>query len=118
MAALRGTRGKKAGAGVPGAGVLGCPNECSGHGACLQDCRNKAGAQCLQDCKSYDAALTCACSKRCVCNSDWGGKACDKPLLCEACSADHGKCTNGKCLCDPGFEGPDCTKRIRCPKSN
>jgi hypothetical protein len=117
MAALRGTRGKKAGAGVPGAGVLGCPNECSGHGACLQDCRNKAGAQCLQDCKSYDAALTCACSKRCVCNSDWGGKACDKPLLCEACSADHGKCTNGKCLCDPGFEGPDCTKRIRCPKS-
>ncbi len=118
MAALRGTRGKKSGAAVPGAGVLGCPNECSGHGACLQDCRNKAGAQCLQDCKSYDAELTCACSKRCVCNSDWGGKACDKPLLCEACSADHGKCTNGKCLCDPGFEGADCTKRIHCPKSN
>jgi hypothetical protein len=94
----------------------GCKNKCSGHGACLQDCRNKEGKECLQECKTYESDLLCSCSKRCVCNSDWGGDDCSQPLKCDGCNYKHGQCTNGKCLCDSGYEGTSCDKRIPCPK--
>ena len=100
---------------LPEAGP-GCLNKCSGHGSCLQDCRNKEGKECLQNCKNFDSELTCVCSKRCVCNADWGGEDCSQPLQCDGCDLKHGKCTNGNCLCDAGYEGTDCSKRIACPK--
>ena len=94
----------------------GCMNKCSGHGSCLQDCRNKQGKECIQDCKNYESDLVCVCSKRCVCNSDWGGEDCSQPLQCDQCNLKHGKCTNGNCLCNAGYEGTDCNSRITCPK--
>jgi len=51
-----------------------------------------------------------------VCNSDWGGEDCSQPLQCDACNTKHGKCTNGNCLCDSGYEGKKCDKRITCLK--
>lgn len=94
----------------------GCKNKCSGHGSCLQDCRNKDGSECLQECKTYDSDLLCVCNKRCVCNADWAGEDCSQPLKCEGCNLKHGQCTNGKCLCDSGYEGTDCGARIASPK--
>ena len=94
----------------------GCLHKCSGHGSCLQDCRNKQGKECLQECKNYDSELLCVCSKRCVCNSDWAGEDCSQPLKCEGCNLKHGQCTNGKCLCDSGYQGTDCSQRVACPK--
>lgn len=59
----------------------GCPSNCSGHGVCV-------GGSCL-------------------CNSGWGGPACDGPSCNPPCV--HGTCQEGQtCSCQEGWQGTQC----------
>ena len=60
-----------------------CPAGCNGRGYC-------------------DAA-----SGACACFSGWGGRACDQPHR-KDCSG-HGRYHRGKCECEPGRSGDDCS---------
>eukprot|EP00966_Prymnesium_polylepis_P306733 7088159-Prymnesium_polylepis.1 len=34
---------------------------------------------------------------------------------CASGCSEHGKCWQGRCLCEPGFQGYDCTEAVSCP---
>ncbi|CAC5374275.1 NAGPA [Mytilus coruscus] len=57
------------------------PLDCSGHGTC------KDG--------------------KCLCNTNWGGSACDH-LSCQNHCSHHGTCTNDGCTCEAGWMGDNC----------
>uniref|UniRef100_A0A8C2JGG3 Tenascin C n=1 Tax=Cyprinus carpio TaxID=7962 RepID=A0A8C2JGG3_CYPCA len=58
---------------------------------------------------------TCSC----VCEPGWKGVNCSEPEYCsmKTCPNDcheHGKCVDGKCVCNEGFAGEDCSIKT-CP---
>ncbi|XP_039550997.1 integrin beta-1-like isoform X2 [Pimephales promelas] len=65
----------------------------------------------------------CEC-RRCICEPDYTGSACDCPLDTSTCLASNkricngrGTCECGKCKCtDPKFEGPTCEICPTCPR--
>ncbi|XP_046588912.1 multiple epidermal growth factor-like domains protein 8 isoform X1 [Neodiprion lecontei] len=61
--------------------VTNCPNNCTGHGVCLQN--------------------------TCVCESEWGGKDCSRALCPDKCGG--GVCKRGRCLCHSGYSGQSCS---------
>ncbi|KAJ0062934.1 hypothetical protein NL108_009424 [Boleophthalmus pectinirostris] len=70
-----------------------CPNNCSGHGECRL--ANSTGAVI------------------CECEDNWKGEACDVPY-CEAnCGyPDRGHCLGKNCICNTGWQGPDCSVSV------
>lgn len=70
----------------------GCPNSCSGHGRCLNDwyAHYKSGANALAS--QEDAGFASY-------NTIWAAQK------------------FSQCICDPGFEGADCSQRM-CPKGD
>ena len=69
--------------------IVGCPNECMGHGTCA-----RAGLDGAQ--------------RACRCLSGWSGLACDSPRCPDDCSG-RGRCTAGVCACAEGYSGASCT---------
>ncbi|KAG9355806.1 hypothetical protein JZ751_000648 [Albula glossodonta] len=60
------------------------PEDCSGHGACVEG--------------------------SCECHKGWMGLACDT-LTCQApACGDHGVCTQYGCVCDAGWVGSNCSE--------
>ncbi|KAK1175385.1 attractin-like isoform X1 [Acipenser oxyrinchus oxyrinchus] len=70
-----------------------CPNNCSGRGECRLD--------------SGSRGVYCECA------AHWKGEACDIPYCMEDCGfPQRGVChanTTKRCLCNPGWQGPDCS---------
>ncbi|XP_078406452.1 tenascin isoform X3 [Cetorhinus maximus] len=50
----------------------------------------------------------------CLCNPGWKGANCTEPDCPENCN-ERGTCVNGKCLCEEGFTGEDCSIEVSCP---
>ena len=84
--------------------------------------------QCKGNCTSADQGV-CTASKTtlgaffCQCEKGFAGQACERNVTCYlpdldeliACNG-HGKCEAGKCVCDDGFVGFDCSGQP-CPQS-
>ena len=100
-----------------------CPNECSGHGACVAgrcDCsvgfvgRDCSRRGCLNDCSGHgvcdNATLSCACSP------PFTGADCSL-RLCPANCSSHGRCdaASGRCACASGWAGEACERPAACP---
>ncbi|XP_033891470.3 attractin-like [Acipenser ruthenus] len=70
-----------------------CPNNCSGRGECRLD--------------SGSGGVYCECT------AHWKGEMCDIPYCMEDCGfPQRGVChanTTKRCLCNPGWQGPDCS---------
>merc|ERR1711871_652829 len=49
----------------------------------------------------------------CLCDFNWGGQDCARPMTCKNNCTGRGFCTNGQCLCPSGWGGDDCSVR-RC----
>ena len=64
---------------------MNCPNQCSGHGNCIDS--------------------------KCYCHNRWRGFDCSKPR--QVCPDDfkcyRGRCEDTYCICDKGWTGDDCT---------
>lgn len=95
----------------------GCPEECSGRGACnAGKCfcfAGWTGASCNERACGPCAHGQCAHGE-CTCNKGWTGSRCDQPACPNACSS-HGSCVNGTCHCADGFGGVDCAHGV-CPR--
>lgn len=104
-----------------------CPNRCSGHGVCSDgECEcipGYTGEDCSRQSTSHMDAMEEQCGDcgehghcgedgTCHCDENWGGSSCKDPLCPNACS-DNGFCTDGHCVCEPGFAGKDCS--AKCP---
>jgi hypothetical protein len=78
-----------------------CAHECGIHGQCKAHVDGNKGA----------VVVACDCAE------GWVGPQCAqracKPEMEEFCGA-HGVCADGKCLCEPGFEGERCDIRNDC----
>ncbi|XP_056336088.1 integrin beta-1b.1 [Danio aesculapii] len=64
----------------------------------------------------------CEC-KKCICDANYTGSACDCPLDTSTCLAStneicngRGKCECGVCKCDENYEGPTCEICPTCPR--
>ena len=75
--------------GVTCSEIVGCPNECMGHGTC-----SRAGLDGAQ--------------RACHCLSGWSGLACDS-RRCPADCSGRGRCTAGVCVCTDGYAGASCS---------
>ncbi|XP_069497234.1 tenascin-N isoform X2 [Ambystoma mexicanum] len=64
-----------------------CPNNCTGHGRCVDG--------------------------RCVCDEPYAGEDCGELLCPKGCNG-NGVCIDGRCQCLEGFTGEDCSEK-RCP---
>ena len=65
---------------------------------CKDDCNNKG---------------VCNTSGKCGCNKGWFGVSCENKITCpnNCTSEKNGNCQeNGTCICNPLFEGEDCSK--------
>ncbi len=47
-------------------------------------------------------------AQQCICAEGKGGQYCEVDLCLNNCSG-HGECSDGHCVCDMYFEGPDCS---------
>jgi len=77
---------------IVGVGAEGCPQACSGQGACNVDAYGKA---------------------YCSCVGGWGGEACDLPPCPSNCTG-RGTCMMGTCACSVAYYGKGC-ELARCP---
>ncbi|XP_015608730.1 multiple epidermal growth factor-like domains protein 8 isoform X2 [Cephus cinctus] len=71
--------------------VTDCPNNCTNHGACIQN--------------------------TCFCENDWGGKDCSRALCPNNCGR-GGVCRGGRCQCHPGYSGQSCSLHRTDPEGN
>ena len=94
----------------------GCPDDCSGHGLCVDGTchcdHGFAGVKCSAECAGAPNGIECsghgAClSGKCYCLPGWSGDDCEWQACEYDCSA-HGYCHNGTCSCIEGFKGKDC----------
>ena len=100
-----------------------CPNDCSGHGDCVNgkcvcdfdysgvDCGNGGhlkveifGPRCKNNCSNNGLCD----GGKCLCNLEWTGESCEQRLYCANNCSGHGLCHNGNCFCDPGYNGTSC----------
>lgn len=93
----------------------GCPGNCYGHGACVDDkCICHQGFQgqgckqfCPRSCSGHGACVLGAC----LCLAGWHGEDCTT----QGCCSGHGTCRNAsRCTCDPGWSGPQCSFQLTC----
>lgn len=110
--------------------------DCNMHGECVDDpvnpkatgfCNCSAGftgrrceyKECIGGCSGVDHGQCNRHTGECICNPGvWGGDKCQINLICpNNCTSGgvkHGSCILGKCICDRGFCGVDCSTQI-CP---
>ncbi|XP_069491060.1 tenascin-X isoform X3 [Ambystoma mexicanum] len=97
-----------------------CPDNCSGHGRCVDgECICRKGftgescelTACPDDCNDQGRCV----EGKCVCFPGYRGPTCGEPSCPGNCQG-HGKCVKDTCICDPGFTGPDCGARA-CPEN-
>lgn len=82
-----------------------CPNQCSGHGSCIQN----------DKCSCYAMWTGADCSQRtCPYGNAWAANSADPHTYAEC--ANQGVCdrSTGLCTCFAGFEGYNCG-RLACP---
>mmetsp|Transcript_24246 Transcript_24246/g.42942 ORF Transcript_24246/g.42942 Transcript_24246/m.42942 type:complete len:1794 (-) Transcript_24246:192-5573(-) len=106
-------------------GSIGCPDDCSGNGQCIEGL-----CKCNADFSGVSCNVTCAngcvhgqCFEgTCHCDLFHHGDSCSLPYECPTTIADlpcsgNGVCdmTNGKCHCQPGYDGESCEHGRHCP---
>eukprot|EP00164_Ancoracysta_twista_P008589 GFYU01012462.1.p1 GENE.GFYU01012462.1~~GFYU01012462.1.p1 ORF type:complete len:778 (-),score=99.59 GFYU01012462.1:93-2426(-) len=103
-----------------------CPNKCSGHGTCTAN----ATCECIQDWGGEDCSIVFSCPSNCnyrgICHTEthlcecfagYAGSACEetRTLKCPNDCSKQGTCKIGRCICNDGFAGVDCSKNVPCP---
>ena len=102
-----------------------CPNDCSGHGECVDGISESGEKECVclggwggaaADCSERVCAYNCnnngLCKNgTCFCNGNWQGEFCENPVCNPECI--HGACHNGKCDCEESWWGEACD-RVEC----
>lgn len=98
-----------------------CPGGCNGRGLCIGGtCSCDTGwvgdhcersNECKDDCSGNGKCLV---GGICDCNRGFTGEACDWSLGCFNFCSGRGKCISDKCICDPYFDGIDCSQ-LKCP---
>ena len=98
---------------------ISCEGNCSGHGACIPAVISAAQST---------AETASSANGTCQCNMGWAGQDCSVAAAAAAAAASvacpsaphivgglavacagRGACVDGQCVCDFGFEGPDCS---------
>ena len=77
-----------------------CPAACSGHGQCV-----------------YGGWPFSSTTTACKCDDGWLGPACSYQACPNGCSG-KGECKEGKCVCELGYSGDDCSARCGRPTGN
>lgn len=100
-----------------------CPNNCSNNGECVKE-GNNWSCKCNNnyngiDCSSIICPNNCSnqgtCDHKngtCRCNDNYFGLSCEN-FSAKCDNKCKGTCANGKCICDIGFKGLNCTERIK-----
>lgn len=100
-----------------------CPSGCSGNGACNfrsglcacypgfsgDDCAKVH--HCPKNCTGTDYGV-CTETGKCQCKPSWTGEDCSQ-LRCKNDCSGHGECVHGRCRCNAGRYGDDCS--VGCP---
>eukprot|EP01006_Ploeotia_vitrea_P056350 TRINITY_DN68094_c12_g1_i1.p1 TRINITY_DN68094_c12_g1~~TRINITY_DN68094_c12_g1_i1.p1 ORF type:complete len:1074 (+),score=504.03 TRINITY_DN68094_c12_g1_i1:216-3224(+) len=107
---------------------LQCANNCTGsHGKCVADPENPSSkfgvCRCEKewggpDCNSIGCPNACHHHGKCIegkCFCDQGFSGKDCSVECKNRCSKNGECVKGVCQCEPGFGGDDCSKKSTCP---
>lgn len=96
-----------------------CPNNCTGHGGCIDGAcvcdAGWAGDDCAQRSCGADCEHGGLCHEgTCYCKPGFHGPNCQYTLCPDGCNG-HGLCINGTCTCEDGWVGLDCAE-LSCPR--
>uniref|UniRef100_UPI00398E5A42 tenascin-like isoform X8 n=1 Tax=Pristiophorus japonicus TaxID=55135 RepID=UPI00398E5A42 len=87
-------------------------DQCANGGCCGNGAQQGKGRVDVQPfCGAHGNYSTDTCG--CLCNPGWKGINCTEPDCPENCNK-RGMCINGKCLCEEGFTGEDCSFEVTC----
>ena len=96
---------------------IGCPNQCSGKGRCVNSACVCAKGWSGEDCSTGDCGR-CVNGKCetgfCKCEVGWENDECSSKATClsvnNCTDENHGRClVTDKCLCNDGYIGDDCS---------
>ncbi|XP_067825688.1 tenascin isoform X5 [Heptranchias perlo] len=87
-------------------------DQCANGGCCGNGAQQGKGRVDVKPfCGEHGNYSTHTCG--CLCNRGWKGPNCTEPDCPENCN-ERGTCVNGKCLCEQGFTGEDCSIEVSC----
>ncbi|XP_067868784.1 tenascin isoform X2 [Heterodontus francisci] len=87
-------------------------DQCANGGCCGNGAQQGRGRVDVKPfCGAHGNYSTDTCG--CLCNPGWKGTNCTEPDCPENCN-NRGTCINGKCFCEEGFTGEDCSIEVSC----